>query len=217
MNNIKHIIFDVDGTMLDTSEGMISSVKYMINEMGYVMPDEMTLESFVGPRIQDSLVRVFGIEGEELNKAASVFRNRYKEGDVLLASPYDGLEDVLRHLKEKEYTLTIATNKRQDFVDALLDKFDLSKYFTKVYGTDMQGKYTKTDLIMKCLEFCDDINNNETVLIGDSRYDAIAAKEAGILFLGCLYGYDFKTIESIEQYNPIAVIDDITELISILC
>lgn len=215
MNDIKHIIFDVDGTMLDTSEGMISSVKYMIDKMGYEMPDEDTLESFVGPRIQDSLVSVFGLEGGELSTAARVFRDHYKAGDVLVASPYDGLEDILKKLKERGYVLTIATNKRQDFVDALMDKFDLSKYFTKVCGTDMQGRYTKTDLIGQCLDTHSEISKNQTVMIGDSAYDAIAATETGILFLGCVYGYDFKTSEDVVKYKPVAVIKDIKELLNI--
>lgn len=215
MNDIKHIIFDVDGTMLDTSEGMISSVKYMIDKMGYEMPDEDTLESFVGPRIQDSLVRVYALEGEELTKAAATFRDHYKQGDVLNAKPYEGLEEVLKYLKNKGYVLSIATNKRQDFVDALINKFDLSKYFTKVCGTDMQGKYTKTDLIKQCMEDCLSISEDETVMVGDSSYDATAAKEAGVKFLGVLYGYDFKSMDEMITYNPVYIIKEVTELSNI--
>lgn len=98
--NYKLVIFDVDGTMLDTSEGIIASAVWTINMLGYQRPEKTVLESFVGPRIQDSLNRVYGLRGEELAYAAKIFRDHYKKGDVLQAKPYEGIYEIMDMLKK---------------------------------------------------------------------------------------------------------------------
>lgn len=216
MQDIKVIIWDVDGTLLDTAPGMISSVKYMINKIGLPQLDEESLQSFVGPRIQDSLRRIYNLSGDELINASTVFRNHYKEGDVLDAVPYDGVKETLEKLREKGIRMCIATNKRQDFVDALLEKFDMTSYFDIVCGTDFNGKYTKSDLVKKCVNFYQGISNDEIVMIGDSEYDAEAAHCVGVRFIAALYGYDFTEASDINLWNPIGKVDSIKKVIGLL-
>lgn len=211
MKKIKLIIWDVDGTMLDTSSGIISSTKYMIKKLNLEMPSEKVVRSFVGPRIQDSLERVYGLIGEERDNAARIFRNHYKKSDVLDAKPYDGLEDVLHFIKSKGFIQMVATNKRQDFVDLLINKYELSKYFVAVFGTDMAGKYTKDDLLKMCIEKAK-VCPEEAVLIGDSSYDAESARNVGTNFVAALYGYDFKNMEDVEKYHVQAAINNIKEI-----
>ncbi len=208
------VIFDVDGTILDTAEGILASVRYMINTLNFPQIEERTLNSFVGPRIQDSLVRVYGLQGEECRRAAGVFRDRYKQGDVLKAKPYQGLEETLGILSATGYRLSVATNKRQDFTDALLEKNGLQKYFEAVNGTDMEGRFTKKDLIERCVAEMK-TEPGRTVLIGDSSYDAEAAEEVGVSFIAALYGYDFRTEQDVERWKHIGVIRDIRDLIKL--
>ena len=208
----KLVIWDVDGTMLDTSEGLLSSAIYMINQMGYEMPSEEILCSFIGPRIQDSLNHVYGLEGEELNQAAAIFRDHYKQGDVLLAKPYDGIYDVLDALKKQEIHIAVATNKRQDFADALMEKYDFKKYVEIVCGTDVAGKLDKVDLIHQCMQKFPECQQNEVVMIGDSDYDAIAASETGIDFIGVTYGFGFKNEDDVKKHENVACIEELREL-----
>lgn len=212
----KLVIWDVDGTLLDTSEGLISSTRYMISELGLDMPSDDVLYSFVGPRIQDSLERVYGIHGEQLSHASAVFREHYKKGDVFAAIPYYGIEDVLKKLREVGIHMAVATNKRQDFVDALLSKFGFDKYMDYIAGTDMAGKYTKTDLINICIKQFPYLTNDDAIMIGDSDYDAIAANEAGLDFLGVTYGFGFKRVSDIERYKPLGVARDVYDIFQFL-
>ena len=212
----KLVIWDVDGTLLDTSEGLLSSVRYMIRELGLNSLTDEELRSFVGPRIQDSLQRIYGLEGEKLKTAAAVFREHYKQGDVLVANPYDGIEELLINLKNRGIYQAIATNKRQDFVDALVDKCGYGEYFTHVHGTDLAGKYLKKDLIRFCISDYDGLEDKDAVMIGDSDYDAIAATEAGIDFIGVTYGFDFKKPEDVVGYHPVGVANSVMELSKIL-
>lgn len=209
----KLVIWDVDGTMLDTSEGLLASAEYMINQMGYKIPSEEILYSFIGPRIQDSLSRVYGLEGKELNQAAAIFRDHYKHGDVLLAKPYDGIYDVLNALKKQEIHIAVATNKRQDFVDALMKKYNFLPYVEVVCGTDIAGKLKKVDLIHKCMHNFPKYRPDEVVMIGDSDYDAIAAVEAGISFIGVTYGFGFKNEYDIKKYESVACVENLRELL----
>lgn len=192
-------VFDVDGTLLDTSEGLINSTVFTIKSLGLRMPDAQTLRSFVGPRIQDSMSQVFGLQGQELKKACDVFRNYYKQGDVLLAKPYPYVFELLDMLFKNKKKLAVATNKRQDFVDALMGKYGFAKYFTVVHGTDFEGKLKKSDLIQKCLEDFTIQNLRNAVMIGDSEYDFDAAKECGVDFIGVTYGFGYKKNTSLPS------------------
>lgn len=215
-NNYKLVIFDVDGTLLDTSEGLLKSTIYTIEKLGYPMPTKEILFSFIGPRIQDSLAKVFGLEGEELNRAATLFRNHYKEGAVMLAKPYEGMYDVLQELKRKEIRMAIATNKRQDFIEALADKYGVSDYINVIWGTDFQGKLKKEDLIRNCIKEFPECSAEDVVMIGDSAYDAEAAKNVGVDFIGVTYGFDFKKEEDIEKWDNIGKSNDMIGILKIL-
>lgn len=215
-NNYQLVIFDVDGTMLDTSEGLLASAVYTIKKLGYKLPEKSVLDSFVGPRIQDSLEKVYGLKGEELQNSAKIFRDHYKEGDVLRAQPYDGIYEVLEMLKEQGVHIAVATNKRQDFVDELMKKYSFEPYVEAVYGTDFEGKLQKVDLIRLCMEKLQMKEKNEVVMIGDSVYDAEAAQNAEINFIGVTYGFDFKTEADVNKWENTGCAHNLKELGQIL-
>ncbi len=212
----KLIIFDLDGTLLDTSVGIINSVEYTIKKMGYKTLSQEELRLFVGPRIQDSLEKVYGIQGEELSMASNIFRNRYKEGDVFLANPYEGIEILLKRMKSMGVHIAVATNKRQDFADALLEKQGFLKYIEVVCGTDMQGKLKKEDLISRCINAFSECNSKNTIMIGDSSYDAEAAEKAGVDFVGVTYGFEFETLSDVNKWSNVGVVDSPLKLIEMI-
>lgn len=203
----KIVIFDVDGTLLDTSEGLLRSTTYTIKKLGYEMPPDNVLKSFVGPRIQDSFQRVYHLQGEELDRASAIFRKRYKEGDVLLARPYEGVYELLGGLRQKGIHMAVATNKRQDFTDQLMDKYGFTPYMDCVYGTDMEGMLKKADLIRMCMDSFSGFQKNEAVMIGDSSYDAMAAHEVGIDFIGVTYGFEFRTRDDVDRYPNVGCLE----------
>lgn len=212
----KLVIFDVDGTILDTSEGLLASTVYMIEKLDYPMPDPDVLRSFVGPRIQDSVERIFGLQGSQLKEAVDIFRDRYKEKDVLRACPYNGIFNVLSALKEQGIHITVATNKRQDFTDELMKKYNFSSYVEGVYGTDAAGKLRKIDLLKKCLDQFPEYDSKSAVMVGDSSYDAEAASALGIDFVGVTYGFDFKEEKDLANWPYTGIAANPNELIDIL-
>lgn len=205
------IIWDVDGTLLDTSPGLISSTLFMIEKLGLPPLDKDTLKSFVGPRIQDSLQRVYQLEGKELEEAANVFRTHYKEGDVLKASPYPGVYRVLEYIHNKGIKQAVATNKRQDFVDALLKKYNLYRYMETVCGTDFAGKLTKANLIEQCISQ-GNVLKSRVLMIGDSDYDAEAASKTGIDFLAVTYGFGYKK-QTLNNSSAVMMVDTLNQIL----
>ena len=120
-------VFDVDGTLLDTSEGVLSSVIYTIKKHNLPAIDEKTLRTFIGPPIQDSFARVYGIQGNILQELATTFRNQYKDNDLLKAVPYDGIYKVFDALIAEGIKPAIATYKRQDYATIIMNYFGFNK------------------------------------------------------------------------------------------
>ncbi len=212
---IKNVIFDLDGTLLDTSEGILLSVEHTVKELGY---RELTLEeklSFIGPPVQVSLKRLYGISDEEAQRGAGVFRDFYKGDALLKAKPYDGIYDLCRTLKEEGVRMAVATYKREDYALRLLKHYDFDKYCDPMHGADHNNVLKKEDIIMMCMEEMG-AKKEDCVLIGDTDNDARGAMHAGIPFIAVTYGFGFKDKESIGAFpyigiaqSPIAVTDTV--------
>lgn len=121
-------VFDVDGTLLDTTEGVLSSVEYTIEHFGFEPLSEQRLKKFIGPPIQNSFADAYGLSGDILQEIASVFRNRYKDVDLLKAKPYDGIYEAMDSLVKKDVKIAVATYKRQDYAERILRHFGFDRY-----------------------------------------------------------------------------------------
>ena len=188
-------VFDLDGTILDTTEGVLSAVKYTIQEMGYVMPDDSILETFIGPPIQDSFAKTFGLSGGILQKIATIFRNRYKDIDLLKAKPYEGIYDVFRGLSAQNTIPAVATYKREDYAITLLKSYHFDQYTQIMHGADHENKLKKQDIIKKCISEAGILDYSRVVMIGDTIHDADGALKLGIDFIGVTYGFGLKEDE----------------------
>ena len=213
----KCVIFDVDGTLLDTSEGMLSAVRYTIQKFGLEPLDEATIKSFIGPPIQHSFQRIYGFPDPVIAEMASVFRDRYKDKDLLLAKAYDGIFDVLDYLRRSGIAIAIATYKREDYAARLLNAFGFDRYTALIFGSDFEGKLRKKDIIELALKEAGITDHSQALMVGDSDNDAIGAAEIGTDFLGVTYGFGFKTKSDVEAFQSIGTADTptkITEIIS---
>ncbi len=187
----KAIIFDLDGTLLDTAPGVIFAVEYTIKELKLPMPDKETVKKFVGPPMQLSCQRYFGMDEEDALTAANIFRANYKKHSLLMAELYPGTLEVLRQLKARGYKLAVATNKSHDNAIAILRHFGVADHCDVMLGSDLGGKLKKVDIIRECMKELQ-VGPGECVYIGDSEFDLEGAEEAGMDFIGVTYGFGFK-------------------------
>lgn len=203
MKKFDCVVFDVDGTLLDTTEGVLSAVQYTIERFGLNPLPDSVLKTFIGPPIQDSFAKAYGLGGDILQQIATVFRNRYKDVDLLKAVPYEGIYDVFENLVQNGIRPAIATYKRQDYAETILKHFHFDRYTDILYGADHENRLKKRDIIEKSLHACSITDYSRAVMIGDSSHDAAGASQIGIRFIGVTYGFEFRTASDVMQYPAV--------------
>ena len=203
---MKNVIFDLDGTLLDTSIGILDSVRYTIAALSYSELSYDKLLTFVGPPIQQSFMEHFGCSAETAQRAADIFRNYYKDVALLRAAPYEGIYDLCDELKRRGMKLAVATYKREDYALTLLKHFQFDKYCNPMHGADGNNQLKKNDIVQMCMLEMDATPDN-TVLVGDTYHDAAGAIEAGVEFLAVTYGFGFQDGADLNGYNYIGIAD----------
>lgn len=214
--DMKHklIIFDLDGTLADTSGGLISCHKYANMMMGRPEYDEATIRAYMGGPLLETYQKKFKYSDEDAIKAVKIYRERYAEVGFKDAVLYPGMEKVLKELKARKYLLAVATMKKEGFAIPLLDMLGVGKFFDLIHGVDDKDTLTKSALIDMCISElgCD---REASVLVGDTMHDAIGAEKSGIDFIAALYGFGFKKEAGAEAYHPIAEIKYPIDLLDI--
>jgi phosphoglycolate phosphatase len=212
----KLIIFDLDGTLLDTSIGIIKSVEATLNYFGLPILNNEKLQSFIGPPIQDSLHNHFGLENEELQNASDFFRNEYSQKYLFGAKPYNGIYDLCEYLKMNKILMAIATYKREDYAIRLLKHFNFDKYSNVIFGADNYNILKKEDIIYKCINSVNISNMKDVLMIGDTYYDSIGASKLRIDFIAVTYGYGFRKDDDFSKIHSIKNVDSPNEIIKYL-
>lgn len=191
-------IFDLDGTLIDTSEGILAAVAYTFDIYGIPPLEGNAKRRFIGPPIQESFQQLPGVDKRTALEMAKVFRDRYKDVDLLKAKPYDGIFPLLQKCKNFGIKTAVATYKREDYALKLLNHFGFDRYMTCMFGTDMAGTMTKAGIIRRCMESCNE-KPSSSMMIGDSPNDMNGAIAAGIGFLGVSYGFGYTPGQKMDE------------------
>ena len=216
MSKYQLVIFDLDGTLLDTSEGIISAVNYTIHNHGLTDLSLKEIESFIGPPVQVSFKKYFNLSDDRIMELTNTFRNRYKDYDLLKATAYGGIYDVFSSLKRCGVRTAVATYKRQDYASMILEHFNFDQYTDIMLGADHFNKLSKSDIIKLAIEKAQITDYSKVVMVGDSDNDAIGAKNLGIDFIGVTYGFGFHSINDVNRFDNIAAASkpsDITKIV----
>jgi len=207
----KGVLFDLDGTLLDTSDGIIESVRHAIQVLGLSELSTQVLNSFVGPPVQESFKKCYGLSDVDSQKAADAFRCYYKERALYKAKLYPGILELLNFLQKKKILIGVATYKREDYAKTLLEHFKIARFCTSICGADNNNKLRKKDIIQNCLDKLS-LANSEVILIGDTIHDARGAHELNIPFIGVCYGFGFGTCNEAIPYPCIQCVETVEEL-----
>jgi phosphoglycolate phosphatase len=210
------VIFDVDGTLLDASEGISNSVRHTIRELGLSEIADGKLASFVGPPIQESFLREYGMSPSEAQAAAEIFRRYYKGEELYKAAPYEGIYDVFDALRDRNIAIGVATYKRHDYAVDLLEHFGFSQYCVSVNGADNLNVMKKADIIAKTMTEMRLPHDARVAYVGDTVSDARSSAELGIDFVAVMFGFGFKTRDELARWPNVGCANSARELIPLL-
>ncbi|MBQ9802087.1 MAG: HAD hydrolase-like protein [Clostridia bacterium] len=209
-------VFDLDGTLLDTSRGITAAICHTLRELGLPPLSKACLNRFIGPPIEQGFSEFCGLEGEQLLRAATVFRRRYSEQFLLQADPYGGIFEALDHLRQAGVKIAVATYKRETYARPLLAHFGFDRYTDTIYGSDPEGKLRKHDILTRCLSACHITDATYAVMVGDTLQDARAAATAGTDFIGACYGFGLHTEKERNVCRARAFVHTPSELVSVI-
>ena len=212
--NFDYIVFDLDGTLTESKEGITKSIAYALSKMGIEPPELEVLEKYIGPPLIPCFIEDFGMSHQEAETALKFYRERFLEKGIYENAVYDGIKPLLEKLKEKGKTLVIATTKPTPQAETVLKHFGMFEMFDLVCGSN--GKETlveKPDIMAVAFKEIPLKNRSETVMVGDRKYDVLGAKAHKISSIGLTYGYGSETelmeagadfiVSSVEQLSAL--------------
>lgn len=209
----KAIMFDLDGTLTESGEGITKSVQYALEKIGKPEPDLEKLRVFVGPPLLEQFMKYTEVDEETARQAVAYYRERYTVTGIFENSVYPGIRELLEELQSKGYRLAVASSKPENFVNQVLDYFDLAGYFDVIVGSEMNGSRTqKVQVIeetLKRLRLAE--HRDQVLMVGDKEHDVFGAREAGVQCVAVSYGYG--TMEELEAAKPLRIVDSAEELL----
>lgn len=186
------VIFDFDGTICDTGEGILKSAKYALDSFGYETPDYNELTYFIGPPLLITFQEKFGADPSKADELVKKFRERYTNKGVFESRLYDGIKELLISLKRNNIKIGIASSKPQDYIETLLDHFGIKSYFDVICGVTFTADCeAKANIIARCQKQLG-VAGNSCLVAGDKKYDIEGAKADIIDSVGVLWGYGTK-------------------------
>ena len=183
----KTILFDLDGTLTDSGEGIINCAIVALEHFHLPIPSREELRVFVGPPLQESFLR-FGVPADRVDEAIAVYRSRYIPIGKFENIPYPGIRELLEALKAEGHKLYVATSKPETMSVEILEHFDLAKYFDQICGASMDASRSSKEAVIAYLLEQNGRADN-MVMVGDTKYDVIGAKKHGISTIGVAWGY----------------------------
>ena len=207
----KYLLFDLDGTLTESGPGIMNAADHALKYYG--IPGESTekLRKFIGPPLKESFMGFYGFDEAKAIEAIAKFREYYNTKGWCENSPYPGVPEMLKSLKECGYVLIVATSKIERLAVKICEYFGLDPYLDDIVGSD-DGSRTKKDEVIRYVFEKNNIQDlSEVIMIGDREHDILGAKSTGIRSMGVLYGYgNYEELEKAGADVIVERVEDIT-------
>lgn len=208
----KAVLFDLDGTLTDSGEGIINCAILALEHFGLPIPSREEMRVFVGPPLTESFIK-HGVPADRAEEAVAIYRSRYIPIGKYENKPYPGIRELLEALTANGHRLYVATSKPEGMSIDILKNFDLAKYFTMICGAAMDlSRNSKEAVISYLLEKSGEKEN--MVMVGDTKFDVIGAAAHGIPAIGVSWGYG--KVEEMVAAGATAIVDTPQELLALL-
>lgn len=208
----KTILFDLDGTLTDSGEGIIKSSAMVLEKYGLPVPSYEEMRVFVGPPLHETFHK-FGVPKEKCDDAVELYRVRYNTVGLFENFPYPGIRELLEALKAQGHRLFVATSKPEEMSVRILEHFDLAKYFEIIAGATLdRSRLEKSDVIAYLLQQAGSVEN--CIMIGDTVFDVVGAAAHKIPTVGVAWGYG--KVEDMKNAGAMAIAETPEQLLDLL-
>ena len=215
MKNYDYLLFDLDGTLTASAEGVRLSLQHAMKELRLPCPDLSDYTKYVGPPLEDTFRGMCAVPEDQIQRGMQIYRDYYDIINAEVTKVFDGVFPMLSELRGAGKKLVICTSKNEPVAEKVADELGLSPYFDAICGSSLDGsRKAKADLIPYALKTLGCTDKANAVMIGDTWFDAKGASLAGVDFIGVTYGYG--TRESMERYGAVAFADSPEGLLPLL-
>ena len=217
----QYIIFDLDGTLIKSEEGLFDSITYALEKSGVDPGDRKDMKRMSGPVLWESFQKFYNMSAEEADRANVYFVEAYDKEGIYNASVYEGVEQMLETLRNAGRILLVVTAKPRDMAERVLNHTGIDKYFQAVIGPARGNKKTdKGSLLREALSFLaktgtDHFQKEQAVMVGDRMFDMQGAVETGIPSIGVLYGYGDR--QELINAGATLLADTPADVVKLLC
>lgn len=206
----KTILFDLDGTLTDSGEGIINCAILALEHFGLPIPSREEMRVFVGPPLHESFIN-HGVPADQADEAIRIYRSRYIPIGKFENVPYPGIREMLEALKAAGHKLFVATSKPEKMSVEILEHFDLAKYFDQICGASMDTSRSSKEAVIEYLLHQNGRADN-MIMVGDTKFDVLGAKEHGIPTIGVSWGYgetaDMEAAGAVKIVNTAQELQD---------
>jgi len=208
-----YILFDLDGTLTDSKEGILKSLRYAFGKMGRPEPDEATLTKFIGPPLQDSFMEYCGFTSQEAVRAIALFRERYVPIGKFENAAAPGLPEMCAELKKNGYVLALSSSKPEELCLAICERFGYSPSLAAVVGSPPTGDWSKADVIRETFRRLglNEADRSRVLMVGDRKFDVAGAAECGIDCVGVEF-FGYAAPGELRDAGAVAVVRTAEEL-----
>lgn len=208
-----YILFDLDGTLTDSKEGIFNCLRYAFEKLGDPAPPEESLRRFIGPPLLPSFKAFCGYSDEKAQQALKFYRERYQPIGKFENIPAQGCVEVLERLKERGYVLALASSKPEDLCVSICERFGFVPFLTVITGSQPDGDWSKTDVILETFRRLGitDAEKPKVLMVGDRKFDVQGAADCGIDCLGVEF-FGYAEPGELEDAGAVAVVRTMEEL-----
>lgn len=206
------ILFDLDGTLTESEEGIINCVQYALEKLGKKEEHPENLQCFIGPPLKEQFMKYAGLGEEEGEKAVVYYRERYTTTGIFENRLYPKIPELLELLKINNKILAVASSKPEVYVKQILEHFQIADYFTAIVGSELDGRRTeKAEVIEEALRRMHlEEERDKVLMVGDRSHDVQGAISCGLQCIGVAYGYGSR--EELEKAGAVYIADSVEDL-----
>lgn len=211
MSNFDAVLFDFDGTVADTGDGVFACVRYAIDSYGLEQPSDSEIRKFIGPPMVTSYHALYPqLTDDEVMSLVNRFREKYKSDGLFNYRIYDGMLELLKKLRSNEIKTAVASSKPQEELERIIKASELCKYIDCIVGTDITYKDSdKATIVGEAIKRLG-ADKSRVLMVGDRKFDIIGAHKIGIPCVAVLYGYGSR--EEFEECKAEYIVSSCDEI-----